>query len=80
MTSMTRPVGPVRPEKMEIIFIYPCPFCGHKVPILAPTESCMIRCDGCHRSFPGAPVDGLNLRFLKVMTDEGRACVDQDYL
>jgi hypothetical protein len=71
---------PVQPERMEILFIYACPHCGHRMPLLAPTQPSMVHCEDCRKPFSVAPVDERSLRFLRTMTDNGRALVDPDYL
>ncbi len=78
--SDKKPVTPVRPTGMEIIFLYPCPFCQREVPLIAPTRPAMAQCDACRKSFPIVPVDERGLRFMKIILAQGRASIDPDFL
>jgi len=73
-------IPPVKPVGLEIIFLYPCPYCGRNVPLLGPTEPSMGQCDACHKQFPLAPVDKKSVLFIKTILDNGRAAVDPDFL
>jgi len=53
---MTKPLNPVKPAGMEIICFYPCPHCEREVPMMAPTQPAMVRCDSCGKDFPIVPV------------------------
>lgn len=64
---------------MELVLIYPCPFCGRNVPLAASTCPGMGTCDACRRRFPIAPADKQTVRFLKTMTDNGKALVDPSF-
>ncbi len=75
-----KPLEPVKPEGMEIILYYPCPFCERRVPIIAPIEPIMVRCDACGRQFPVAPADDKSIRFIKVILDFGRAAISPDFI
>ncbi|MFW6323606.1 MAG: hypothetical protein ACOC0U_00955, partial [Desulfovibrionales bacterium] len=71
-----KPLDPVRPVGMELVFFYPCPFCGRKVPLLAPTIPEMGQCDACLKHFPLVPVDKRSVSFLKSISANGRAGID----
>ncbi|MBN2140923.1 MAG: hypothetical protein PHV85_01580 [Desulfovibrionaceae bacterium] len=80
MSEDKRPVSPVRPAGMEVIYLYPCPFCGREVPLISPTRPAMAQCDACRKSFPIVPVDERMIRYLKTVMAGGRASVDPDFL
>jgi uncharacterized Zn finger protein len=80
MGEKKKPVTPVHPSGMELICFYPCPFCDREVPLVSPTQPAMVRCDGCGKDFPIVPVDERGVRFVKIMTGNGRAAVDPDFL
>ena len=42
---------PVKPDGMELIFLYGCPHCGRRVPLLATTTPAMAQCDSCTKHF-----------------------------
>lgn len=70
---------PVLPVSMELVVMYPCSRCGRRVPLLAPTDPAMARCDACGHRFPVAPVDEKTVRFLKTITSDGRTLTDPGY-
>ncbi|MDR3042955.1 MAG: hypothetical protein LBU75_01660 [Desulfovibrio sp.] len=74
-----KPLNPVRPDGLEVIFFYPCPHCRRQVPLISPTQPSMAQCDSCMQHFPIVPVDERTVRFLKVMLDNGRAAIDPDF-
>jgi DNA-directed RNA polymerase subunit RPC12/RpoP len=78
--SQARPLSPVKPAGMEIIYYYPCPDCGRKVPLIAPLQPSMARCDACRSQFPVVPADQRSIRFIKTMLDEGKAGIDPDFI
>lgn len=80
MADRKKPLTPVKPAGMEIICFYNCPHCSRDVPLMAPTQPTMARCDGCGQDFPVVPVDERDIRFFKMMTSNGRAAVDSDFL
>lgn len=80
MRSSSRPIHPVAPDSLELLFIYSCPHCGQRIPVSAPTQPAMLPCPACHKSFPIVPVDERGLRFIRLMTNNGRAAVDPDFL
>ena len=47
MSLSSRPVQPVPPESMELVFFYRCPGCGRRNPLIAPTQPSMTRCESC---------------------------------
>ncbi len=78
--NSSKPIMPVKPMGMEIIFLFQCPHCSREVPLIAPTRPAMTQCDACRKSFPIVPVDDRTLRYLKVMLAGGKAAVDPDFL
>jgi len=78
--EIKRPLEPIKPEGMEIILYYPCPFCSRKVPVIAPLEPTVIRCDACNKQFPIVPSDDKTIKFLKTILDNGRAAIAPDFL
>lgn len=80
MSESRKPLTPVKPTGMEVIYLYPCPFCGREVPLMAPTQPAMAQCDECRRNFPIVPVDERTLRYIKIMLAGGRAAIDPDFL
>lgn len=77
---MSKPLMPVRPMGMEIVFLYPCPHCAREVTLIAPTRPTMAQCDACRKSFPIVPVDDRTLRYFKIMLNGGKAAIDPDFL
>lgn len=75
-----RPLTPVAPDGMEIIFFYKCPKCSKHVPIAAPTEPRMLSCDGCGFQFPIIPIDERSLHYMRIMLANGKAAADADFL
>lgn len=75
-----KPVGPVKPSGMEVIYLYPCPHCQREVPLISPTRPAMAQCDSCRMNFPIVPVDEKTVRYLKLMLAQGRASIDPDFL
>lgn len=80
MKKSRRPLGPVKPIGMELVFFYPCPHCGRELPLVAPPQAAMITCDVCRQGFPIVPVDEYSVHFVKVMLGDGPAAIDPDYL
>ncbi|GAB7022966.1 hypothetical protein [Salidesulfovibrio brasiliensis] len=80
MSQNSKPLTPVKPRSMEIIYLYPCPHCGREVPLIAPTRPAMAQCDACRKSFPIVPVDEKAIRFIKIMHDGGKAGIDPDFM
>jgi len=80
MPERKKPVTPVKPCGLEVIFLYPCPFCGREVPLVAPLKPQMAQCDACHQRFPVVPADEKTVRFVKLMTAGGKAGIDPDYV
>ena len=74
-----RPVQPASPEGMEVLFFYRCPYCHRQVALLSPTQPAMAQCDACAKPFPIMPVDERNIQYIKLMLDNGRAAIDQDF-
>ncbi|THB63233.1 MAG: hypothetical protein D6E12_17390 [Desulfovibrio sp.] len=80
MSETSRPLKPVKPAGMELIFVYDCPFCQRQVPVLSPTQPSMAQCDACKGHFPIVPVDERSVQFLKVILAGGKAAIDPDFL
>ncbi len=74
-----KPLQPVAPEGMEVLFFYPCPNCQRHVSLAAPTQPAMVRCENCHTSFPIMPIDERGLHYIYIMLDNGRAALDPDF-
>ena len=47
MSGSQRPLEPVAPDGMELLFFYRCPHCLRHVPLVNPVEPRNVRCDGC---------------------------------
>ena len=75
-----RPLAPVAPDGMEILFFYQCPRCAKHIAVPSPTEPRMIVCDGCHQSFPIIPVDERGVQYIRIMLAGGKAATDPDFL
>jgi hypothetical protein len=78
--TFKRPVHPVAPSGMELIFLYLCPHCGRKAAMIAPTQPSMAQCAACVQPFPILPVDERTVQYIRLMLDEGRAAVDPDFI
>ncbi|MBO4369258.1 MAG: hypothetical protein J5803_04065 [Desulfovibrio sp.] len=75
-----KPIEPVLPDAMEVVFFYACPRCGRHVPRVNPVEATLAVCEGCGLSFPIVPVDEYGLQFVRIILGNGRAAVDSDFL
>ena len=75
-----RPVQPVPPSGMELIFLYRCPHCGRKTALIAPTQPAMAQCSSCAQPFPLVPVDERTIQYIRLMLDDGRAAADPDFI
>ena len=75
-----KPLDPVQPLGMELVFFYPCPYCHAELPLVAPTRPSMITCERCRNKFPIAPIDAHSVQFVKTMLGDGPAAVDPEYL
>jgi hypothetical protein len=75
-----KPLTPVKPSGMELIFLYSCPFCRRMVPLANPTQPSMAQCDACHEHFPIVPVDDRSIQFVKIMLAGGKAGIDPDFI
>ena len=80
MAERKKPIEPVAPDGMEILFFYQCPGCGKHVPQASPTEPRMVRCPGCGQGFAIIPVDEHSLHYVRIMLAEGKAAADPDFL
>ena len=52
MSGSQKPLEPVAPDGMELLFFYRCPHCLRHVPLGNPVEPRNVRCDGCGKQFP----------------------------
>jgi transcription elongation factor Elf1 len=75
-----KPLTPVKPSGMELVFFYTCPFCGQNVPMASPVKPGLAQCGGCRGRFPVVPVDERTVQFFKLMTAGGKAAVDPDFV
>ena len=75
-----RPLEPVAPVGMEVLFFYPCPFCGQATPTISPTQPTMLECNNCHKNYPILPVDEHGLHYMQIMLAGGKAAVDPDFI
>lgn len=75
-----RPVAPVPPDGMEILFFYKCPFCSRHIGVPSPIEPRMLRCEACHGQFPIIPVEEQGLHYIRIMLANGQAAADPDFL
>ncbi|MDL2272057.1 hypothetical protein LJC23_03385 [Desulfovibrio sp. OttesenSCG-928-I05] len=78
--SSKRPVSPVKPSSMELIFLYACPFCRREIPLVSPAHPTLVTCDACRQKFPIVPVDQRSVHYVKIMLDNGEAAIDPDYM
>lgn len=70
----------VYPGGMEIIFHYRCPHCTTNVRVPPTDKSITITCPHCHGRFPIVPVDDATVKFIQVITLNGAAAAQQNYL
>lgn len=75
-----RPLMPMPPEGLEILFYYRCPRCDKHVALSSPTEPRMVKCDNCHQDFPIIPVDDHTIQYIQIILQHGRAAADPDFL
>jgi DNA-directed RNA polymerase subunit RPC12/RpoP len=75
-----KPLQPVKPTNVELIFMYPCPACGRDVPTISPVKPALVRCDACQQRFPIVPVDERTIKFFKIMLAGGKAGIDPDFM
>ncbi len=80
MQERRKPLTPVKPEGMEVIFLYPCPFCKRNSPLVSPSQPTMAGCEHCGGRFPIVPVDERSIKFFKLMLADGKAAVDPDFV
>lgn len=80
MSEHKKPLVPVKPVGMEIIYFYPCPFCQRQVPLLSPVQPTMATCDACRGNFPIVPVDDKTVQFIKTILAGGKASINPDFL
>lgn len=75
-----KPVAPVPPDGMELLFYYQCPSCARHIALVSPVTPQMIICDNCGMTFPIVPVDERSLHFIHIMLCRGKAAADPDFL
>jgi len=80
MGEKKKPLLPVKPSGLELVYLYGCPFCDRQVPIISPTQPAMAQCDACKGHFPIVPVDDKTVQFMKIMLANGPAGIDPDFL
>jgi hypothetical protein len=80
MSERKKPLLPVKPSGLELVFFYACPGCRRNLPVVSPTQPTMVRCEACGVQFPIVPVDEKGVRFMKLITASGNAAVDPDFL
>lgn len=80
MAKDSKPIMPVKPEGMEIVYYYPCPHCQRKIALASPTQPIVVRCEGCSGRFPIVPVDARTVSYIKTMSANGKAATDPDFV
>ena len=80
MSSPRKPVSPVKPSGMELVFFYGCPYCGNEQPALAPLHPGMLSCDKCRQNYPVVPIDEHTVHFVRIILSGGAAAIDSDYM
>jgi hypothetical protein len=80
MSNPDKPVIPVKPSGIELIFMYICPYCGHDIPVLAPRKTTMARCHVCALTFPVVAVEEKTIDFIKLILANGTAAIDADFM
>jgi ribosomal protein L37AE/L43A len=80
MSKNVKPVDPVKPSGMELLFVYSCPFCDSGLNLLAPTAATIVQCAACGKQFPIVPVESNTVNFVKIMLHNGKAAIDSDYM
>ena len=80
MAELRKPLTPVKPDGMELLFAYSCPVCKRQIQVLNPIQASMARCDACGNHFPIVPVDAHTIRYMKIILAGGRAAIDPDFI
>lgn len=80
MRKRNEPVQSVLPVGVELLFFYPCPKCGAKIPFVAPTQPSMTHCGECGHIFSLVPVDAHTVQYVKLILAGGKAAADPKYL
>ncbi|MDQ7831527.1 MAG: hypothetical protein RDU30_07340 [Desulfovibrionaceae bacterium] len=75
-----KPLTPIKPTGMELVFLYACPQCGQAVPVASPVKPALAQCASCRTRFPIVPVDERTVNFVKLMTAGGKAAIDPDFV
>ncbi len=71
---------PVAPSGMHLYFSYECPSCHRPTDVESPSQPGVIRCAWCGSRFPIIPVDPYVTDYVRIMTCDGKAAADADYL
>lgn len=76
-----RPIEPAKPEGMELIFFYACPYCGRKILALATGRPfrwrVVIRAP---KTFQFCLWMNAQYVFAKLMLANGKAAIDPDFM
>lgn len=80
MSKNQKPLMPVKPTGVEMVYFYECPLCNRQVPLVSPTQPSMAQCDSCKAHFPIVPVDARTIQYLKIMLANGKAAIDPDFM
>ena len=75
-----RPVSPVAPDGMEMLFFYKCPRCSRHTAVTNPTDPRMITCEACRLAYPIIPVDEHALHYIRIMMAGGKGAADPDFM
>ncbi len=78
--AQDRPVDPAVPVGMDIVIHYICPHCRRRIRVPAPTQPGTIACPQCRHRFPIVPADERTLAFIRIMTADGAAAANPDFL
>ncbi len=76
---MPKPISPVAPSDMELIFFYVCPKCKTPVAVPSPTQPATTACTYCNFIFPILPVDARGVQYVKLMMGRGLSAMDLDF-
>ena len=80
MSKSVKPVSPVKPKSVELVFVYQCPYCRRELTMIAPTVAAIVQCDVCGKQFPVVPVEERSVAYVKIMLGNGAAAIDSDYM
>ena len=80
MDKNSSAMEPVTPSGMHILLDYECPHCHRSSPVNAPSQPSLMRCPWCGTRFPIIPIDPYLMQYLRIMTCDGKATSDPDFL